>query len=187
MYPLLLCSVLIWAVVLEKGWFLFQMRRQFSNLHLKATDLIQEQKIMEAKGLGYNSHPLIASSYLSIFERNEGESRGLWEERVSRRFSETHMGLKRFLWILATIGSLAPFIGLFGTVIGIIKSFDSIAITGKSGFGVVAQGLSEALIATAAGIIVAVVALIFYNYFQTRLNRVSLEMKNKLEDLMDLV
>ena len=60
-------------------------------------------------------------------------------------------------------------------------------MTGKSGFTVVASGISEALVATAAGIIVAVIAVIFYNYFQVRISRINLEFKNKLADLSDLV
>ena len=70
---------------------------------------------------------------------------------------------------------------------GIIKSFQSIASSGKSGFAVVAAGLSEALIATAAGIIVAVMAVILYNFFQNKLTKVNTEIKNRMQDLMDLM
>jgi biopolymer transport protein ExbB len=76
--------------------------------------------------------------------------------------------LKRGLWVIGTIGSLAPFIGLFGTVVGIIKAFHEMAVQGSGGFTVVAAGISEALVATAAGLAVAILALGAYNYLQVR-------------------
>jgi biopolymer transport protein ExbB len=87
-----------------------------------------------------------------------------------RRFEEMER-LKGSLWILGTVAASAPFIGLFGTVVGIVKAFHSMATLGSGGFAVVAGGISEALIATALGLVVAIVALIFYNYFQVRLDR----------------
>ena len=73
--------------------------------------------------------------------------------------------LRRGLWVLGTIGSLAPFIGLFGTVIGIINSFQKIGEAGSASLAVVAPGIAEALIATAIGLVAAIPATIFYNYF----------------------
>jgi len=90
---------------------------------------------------------------------------------AERRFEEMEQ-LKRPLWILGTVASSAPFVGLFGTVIGIIKAFHHMASMGSGGFAVVASGISEALVATALGLGVAIVALIFYNYFQVRLDRI---------------
>lgn len=183
MYPLILCSLAIWTVAIQKFWFYSQFDRQFRILSEKATKLVEEKKYNEAKGLCHSVHPLIGIPYLALLDKREDKE--AWEGRVARRLSETREGLKNYLWILGTIGSSAPFIGLFGTVVGIIKSFDSIAKAGKSGFAVVAAGLSEALIATAAGILVAVLAVIFYNYFQTRIASLLLDFKNRLEDLGD--
>jgi biopolymer transport protein ExbB/TolQ len=87
-------------------------------------------------------------------------------------FEETQM-LKKHLWILGTVAASAPFIGLLGTVVGIIKSFESMAIEGTGGFAVVAAGISEALVATALGLAVAIIAVIFYNYFQTRISSIN--------------
>jgi biopolymer transport protein ExbB len=81
--------------------------------------------------------------------------------------------LRRGLWILGTIGSLAPFIGLFGTVVGIIRAFHEMAVQGSGGFAVVAAGISEALVATGTGLAVAIVALGFYNYLQVRVNGIA--------------
>jgi len=186
MAPLLICSFIAWAVFFERLWFIRQFRREFGHIVEKAEGLIKSKKFEEAKGLAHGVSPLIGNSYLVIFEDREMNLEN-WQFKMSRRLKETHMGMKRYLWILGTIGSSAPFIGLFGTVIGIIKSFGSIATSGKSGFAVVAGGLGEALVATASGIIVAVVAVVFYNYFQSRLSELSLEVKNGLEDLRELI
>ncbi len=185
MYPLLLLSILAWAVALEKIWFLRQFSMESKRLVEKATNLIRERKIHEAKGLCHNVHPLVSRPFLVILESSE--SKEIVQGRMERRLKETQQGLKRYLWVLGTIGSSAPFIGLFGTVVGIIKSFESISSAGKAGFAVVAGGLGEALVATAAGILVAVMALIFYNYFQNRLSQVAVEFKHQMEDLKDLV
>lgn len=186
MVPLILCSLAVWAVAFEKFWAINQFRKQFRELHNKAYELLRNGKKEEAKGLYASANPLIAQPHLVLLS-DEDLDRDTRNEKILRRLLETQLGLKRFMWVLGTVGSSAPFIGLFGTVVGIIKSFDSIAQTGKSGFSVVAAGLSEALIATAAGIVVAVIAVIFYNYFQTRLNTLNVEFKNQLEDLSDLV
>ncbi len=183
MYPLLICSLVIWAVIFERFWGIFQFTKEYRKISGEALKLVEEKKVDEAKGVFKTTTPLISAPYLVLFEDHADEDKK--SDKVARRLSETQLGLKRFLWILGTIGASAPFIGLFGTVVGIIKSFDSMAQTGKSGFSVVAAGLSEALIATAAGILVAVVAVMFYNYFLNKISRLNLEFKNRIEDFAD--
>lgn len=186
MYPLFICSILIWAVAFEKFWFFSQITKQFDQVFTKSCDLLEQNKFNEAKGLCHNVHPLIQAPYEIVFEK-QNYKKDLWEQAIARRLSETQMGMKRFLWILATIATIAPFLGLFGTVVGIMRSFHSMALSGKSGFAVIAGGLSESLVATAAGILVAIVAVCFYNYFLVRLNHINLEFKNRIEDLLDLM
>ncbi|MBF0314528.1 MAG: MotA/TolQ/ExbB proton channel family protein [Oligoflexia bacterium] len=185
MYPLLFCSLIVWAVIFEKVWSLSKFRKEVNRLYAKALEFLKNGKKEEVKFIYANSDELISAPHLALFE-NAHLAREVRMSKVARRLQETQIGLKRFLWILGTVGSMAPFIGLFGTVSGIIRSFESIAVTGKSGFSVVASGLAEALIATAAGIFVAVVAIIFYNYFQVKVSNLGVELKNKLEDLADL-
>lgn len=186
MYPLLICSLLVWFVTFEKIWFLNQLNKELCILFDKGQKLLSENKINEAKGLSHSVHPLIATPFLTLFE-GENLDREQWYSRMGRRLVDTQQGLKKSIWIIGTIGASAPFIGLFGTVVGIIKSFQSIASSGKSGFAVVAGGLSEALVATAAGIVVAVMAVILFNYFQNRLAKVNTDIKNRMQDLMDLL
>jgi biopolymer transport protein ExbB len=95
--------------------------------------------------------------------------------------------LKKGVWIIGTVGSLAPFIGLFGTVVGIIKAFGQMAIHGSGGFSVVAAGISEALVATAAGLGVAILALMAYNYLQVRIGSISSSYARSCERLVQVV
>ena len=91
------------------------------------------------------------------------------------------------LSFLATTGSAAPFIGLFGTVWGIMSSFHDIGLRGSASLAVVAPGISEALVATAAGLAVAIPAVIAYNYFANRLTEIEIEMQNFSTDFLNLV
>jgi biopolymer transport protein ExbB len=90
---------------------------------------------------------------------------------------EEKMKMERFLSILGTMGNIAPFIGLFGTVVGIIRAFGDLAVSGSGGPSVVAAGIAEALITTAAGLVVAIPAVIFYNYFLRRVGNIMVEVE----------
>lgn len=108
-------------------------------------------------------------------------------EAVERERLQLNQWLRGRLWVLGTIAAAAPFIGLFGTVVGIMQSFSDIAATGGGGFAVVSQGLSEALITTAAGIIVAVEAVVFYNFLQARLSTIAFSVRLVCEELCEVL
>jgi biopolymer transport protein ExbB len=95
--------------------------------------------------------------------------------------------LRSYLWVLGTVASSSPFIGLFGTVVGILRSFQEMAKQGTGGFAVVAAGISEALVATAAGILIAVIALIAYNAFQMQWSKWILQIKNHTAEWIELL
>jgi biopolymer transport protein ExbB/TolQ len=95
--------------------------------------------------------------------------------------SRTHQKLKQRLNALATIGSTAPFVGLFGTVIGIMNGFRGIDMERSAAMGVMAGGISEALVTTSLGLLVAVPAVWAFNYFTSRLEAIDLEMNNSLD------
>jgi len=125
--------------------------------------------------------------FRDVITQQEGESLDyLAEVAEDRRFEEVE-ALKGGIWILGTVGVSAPFIGLLGTVIGIIKSFHSMAVAGSGGFAVVAGGISEALVATALGLAVAIVAVIFYNYFHTKLERIEAVMTIGSDRLLEAI
>jgi len=95
--------------------------------------------------------------------------------------------LERGVHFLATTGSSAPFIGLFGTVWGIMESFRQIGVMKSASLAVVAPGIAEALIATAAGLAAAIPAVIFYNYFLGRINTIAAEMDNFASELINII
>jgi biopolymer transport protein ExbB/biopolymer transport protein TolQ len=93
--------------------------------------------------------------------------------------------MKKGLGNLATISTTAPFVGLFGTVIGIINAFRGMATTGSGGIGAVSAGIAEALVATALGLGVAIPAAWMFNYFTGRIERLQVEMSNSASELID--
>ncbi|MFH2202873.1 MAG: MotA/TolQ/ExbB proton channel family protein [Elusimicrobiota bacterium] len=109
------------------------------------------------------------------------ERHGATDRALERQTAE----LERRLPALGTIGSTAPFIGLFGTVLGVMRAFRDLATAASAGPGVVAIGISEALVATAAGLFVAVPAIIAYNYFTTRANHFADELRWITDELLD--
>jgi len=104
---------------------------------------------------------------------------------VERAAALTAAEMKRGIGGLATIGATAPFVGLFGTVIGIINAFTAMASSGSGGIGSVSAGIAEALITTAIGLAVAIVAVWMFNYFQGQLEFFGIEMANSSSELID--
>jgi biopolymer transport protein ExbB/TolQ len=117
---------------------------------------------------------------------NPAKDRHFFEERLARTGGEMLEGLETRLPLLATIGAIAPFVGLFGTVLGIIRAFRNLgAQTEAAGAAAVSAGIAEALLATAAGLGVAIVAVLFYNYFQNRLQRMESLLERTASELCE--
>jgi biopolymer transport protein ExbB len=114
-----------------------------------------------------------------------GEEVEASKRALDRSEAIVHAELKRGISSLATIGSTAPFVGLFGTVVGIINAFKGIATEKSAGLGAVSAGISEALVTTAVGLFVAVPAVWMYNYFSSRLEAFDVEMGNSSSELID--
>lgn len=114
-----------------------------------------------------------------------GEDVEASQRALERAYAIVNAELKRGISTLATIGSSAPFVGLFGTVVGIINAFKGISSEKSTGLGAVAGGISEALVTTALGLFVAIPAVWAYNYFTTRLEAFGIEMDNSSSELVD--
>jgi biopolymer transport protein ExbB len=106
---------------------------------------------------------------------------------VERERQQANLKLRRNLWILGTVGATAPFIGLFGTVVGIMQAFRHMAVTGQGGFAVVAAGISEALIATAGGLAVALEAVVIYNFLNVHVQKLALQLRLLTEEYLELL
>lgn len=183
MYPMLLCSIAIWIVTIQKALYLIKFQKDSRKYLTEAIKIIESKKLDQMESLYKDCPEVIAKSHYAVF--NETEDHDEYEGRLQRRIGETTADVKKYMWILGTIGSASPFVGLFGTVIGIMDSFKKIGSSGKAGFSVVAESISEALIATATGIIVAVFAVVIYNYFNIKIGALMSEFKNGLGDLSD--
>jgi len=173
-YPLIVMSVISVAVVFERFWSL----KNIGSVTLRLTEAITEplskgQKELALAMCKQNSQCPAARIFMNVIPRCGGASFETVSAFAAEAMFEETQKLRKHLWILGTVASSAPFIGLLGTVIGIIKSFENMAIVGTGGFTVVAAGISEALVATALGLGVAIIALIFYNYFQTRIGNLN--------------
>lgn len=167
MIALLACSVLVVAIVLERAVFLLQQRSNAEDLVREIGRRIAVNDIAGAIGLcdGKNGVlPRVLKAGLVRAAKSKTDivdALGTTARRQLRRYEDN-------LSVLGTIAVIAPFVGLFGTVLGIIHAFDDIALKGNSTPAVVSAGVSEALITTAAGLFVAVTAVIFFNYFRNR-------------------
>ncbi len=106
---------------------------------------------------------------------------------VERERQQVNLRLRRNLWILGTVGATAPFIGLFGTVVGIMRAFRHMALAGQGGFAVVAAGISEALVTTAGGIAVAIEAVVVYNFLNVHVSKLALQLKLLTEEYLEIV
>jgi len=150
------------------------------------------QELIDAARLHQTSHVAqVVSAGLLEYEgvrRTGGDpvaSLELVTSALRDSMSETLIQLKRGLGFLATIGSTAPFIGLFGTVIGIINAFRGIAATGSGGMAAVSGGIAEALVATALGIFVAIPAVVAFNHFTGQLENFHVEMNRASSQLVN--
>src|SRR5581483_303544 len=169
-YPLILLSIISLAVVFERLWSL----RNIGAMTLRVTESLLDpikkgQRDLAIAICKQNSQSPAGRIFLNVLEHDAAGRLEVANNIATEAMFEESQKLKKHLSILGTVASSAPFIGLLGTVVGIIKSFESMAIAGTGGFAVVAAGISEALVATALGLGVAIIAVIFYNYFQTRI------------------
>src|SRR3954468_23799142 len=188
---ILLASVLALGVAIERLLVLWGVRSQTRTLGETIARHLLRGDVTSARVAAERSQALAADIFLAGFERAAKSTGPGLDAAVDRERMQAMLKLRSKLWILGTIGASTPFVGLFGTVVGILKSFRDLGLDvqggGVGGPGAVMTGISEALVATAAGIIVAVEAVIFYNYFQSRMARLSVELKRIADEFVELL
>jgi biopolymer transport protein ExbB/TolQ len=177
MYFLVLCSILSVAVILERLYYYYQRSRISREAFMK---LIREElangNIEKALAIARDSQTPFASVVgegINTFSSDEKELSQALERRILIEANE----LERRTAIVGTIGSTAVYIGLLGTVGGIIKTFQDLAQAGSGGIDIVIGGVAEALVCTAAGLFVAIPAVMAFNYFMKRVQRFVLDME----------
>jgi biopolymer transport protein TolQ len=179
MIGLLVCSVWVWAIAIEKTLLHMRMRKEmdrFEQTFWSGQSL--EELYRSLSGRPVHSMAALFVAAMREWKRSlEGESRSFagLQMRIEKVMNVTIAReielLERRLLVLATVGSAGPFVGLFGTVWGIMISFQSIAASKNTSLAVVAPGIAEALFATAIGLVAAIPATIFYNKFASEVNK----------------
>jgi biopolymer transport protein TolQ len=196
-------SVVSWAIIFLK----FRVIHRATRDSEKFLDFFWAKKRFDLIGQGLKDYPysplvvLFREGYKELIKvqgrrSGEQEHQGVSADlggaenvgRALRRATtlEIHR-LEKFLTFLATTGSTAPFIGLFGTVWGIMDAFHGIGKTGSASLAVVAPGISEALVATAIGLVAAIPAVVAYNHFVNKVNVLSGEMDNFSQEFLNIV
>ncbi|MGA3140020.1 MAG: protein TolQ [Xanthobacteraceae bacterium] len=179
MTGLLVCSVWVWAIAIDKTMLFARFRRaadSFEQAFWSGQSLEELYNSLSTKP-GHSTGALFVAAMREWKRSFEGHARSIagLQMRIEKVMDvaiarEVEM-MERWLLVLATVGSAGPFIGLFGTIWGIMTSFQSIAASKNTSLAVVAPGIAEALFATAIGLIAAIPATIFYNKFTTDVNR----------------
>jgi len=179
------------AVSFERFFILTRIARESLQFARGSRSLMVAGEIGEVKNLarGYAKNPLARLTLrgLETYESQVNSPLAVEFTRrdVGRQLEELATEARRGMGLLASVGSTSPFIGLFGTVIGIITAFQGIAAAGGGGIGAVSAGIAEALIVTAAGLFVAITAVLFFNYLSSRFDRLDTRLQHAAGELID--
>ena len=198
-FILVIMSMISFGVAIERIYTFTQARKQ-SKLyapqvakHLKDGRLKDAIAISSSKTYRYSHLAKVVLAGLQEYQFQQESGANLSREdlvdtvrrAIQRASALTANDLKKGVSALATIGATAPFVGLLGTVVGIITAFQGIAATGSGGLAAVSGGISEALVETALGLVVAIPAVWFYNYLTGRIEYFNVEMDNSSSELLD--
>jgi biopolymer transport protein ExbB len=191
---LLLMMIASIGVVVERTMVFAKGHRENRAFVQKAGKIIADWRLGELSKIA-EKHPTsplaqlfksMSSKYLDGLDRKGGLSPvELARGEGERRMEQTGADLRRGMSVLASVGSVAPFVGLLGTVVGIIGAFEGIGASGSAGLGSVMTGISEALIETAFGLLVAIPAVLFYNYLTAKVTSSELALTLSMGELLD--
>ena len=195
MWLIVVCSVAALAVAAERALALWRFGDRARALADAVTRALFRGDVEDARAQCERSHSLAGDVFLAgIVSRGAVPARtgalpspDKVAAAIERQRQQLNLQLRAHLWMLGTIGATAPFVGLFGTVVGIMQAFHQMAATGQGGFSVVAAGISEALVTTAGGIAVAIEAVVLYNFLNTHVQRLALEFKLLAEEYLEIV
>ncbi|MBI5375289.1 MAG: MotA/TolQ/ExbB proton channel family protein [Candidatus Schekmanbacteria bacterium] len=194
-------SIYAFTIIAERWWTFYQAKKQTKTFIAQSASSFKSGKLKEVLPMAEEaskSHVArVVAAGLKELKLNEGGSSNLQQiltsedkiEAASRAIQrETAVEvarLKKGTGGLATVGSISPFVGLFGTIFGIINSFQAMATSGSGGLATVSAGIAEALVTTALGIGVAIPAVVFFNFFITKTENYVVEIDNSSSELVD--
>jgi len=193
---LLVCSVISVAVIIERLKVFYGIRpKVMEQVKARVRSLIMAGKIsdavaycdtFEAKWFFFRTLCPLTTVLKTIIFSHKMDKESL-SELANRTVDKELVSLEKNLGIVGTIGNTSLYIGLFGTVLGIINAFGAISQQSAMGASVVSKGISEALVNTAAGLFVAVISVVFYNYFMRSVREVTVYLDDTAAEFIDLI
>jgi biopolymer transport protein ExbB len=193
MWIIVACSVVALAVAVERAIALWGFSAGARRLADAATRALYRGDLDDARTQCERSGSPAADMFLAALVAAPARpgARAATPEKIAaaveRERQQVNLRLRRNLWILGTVGATAPFVGLFGTVVGIMHAFRQMAHTGQGGFTVVAAGISEALITTAGGIAVAIEAVVIFNFLNVHVQKLALQLRLLAEEYVEIL
>ena len=198
-YVLFAMSMLSFGVAIERIYTYVQARKQSKLFAPQVAKALKEGRLKDAIALAgkkeyrYSHLAKVVLAALQEYQYSQEGGEKMSKEdtvdtvrrAIQRASALTGSDLKKMVSALATIGATAPFVGLLGTVVGVINAFQGIAATGSGGIGAVSAGIAEALVETALGLLVAIPAVWFYNYLTSRIEYFNVEMDNSSSEMVD--
>ena len=186
MGPIILCSVIAMAIIIERLWAYRQRKVLPTNLVAQIWKLHQDKQLTAAHiATVRKSSPL--GRMLAAGLVNRSHTREVMKEAIEEEGRQVVHQLERYLNTLGTIATISPLLGLLGTVIGMIKVFAAITSSGVGNPSVLAGGISEALITTAAGLSVAIPAVIFHRYLSGRVDKIVVSMEEQALKMVEVM
>jgi biopolymer transport protein ExbB len=186
MVPIILCSIVAMAIIIERLWVLRKRRVLPENLVAQVWQMHRSSQLTTShiNNLRKGS-PLGRILVAGLINRSH--SREVMKEAIEEVGRQVVHELERYLNTLGTIASITPLLGLLGTVIGMIKVFSAIVTAGVGNPGVLASGISEALLTTAAGLFVAIITLSFYRYFSGKVEKLVIAMEEQALKMVEVM
>jgi len=186
MIPIALCSIIALAIFLERLWSLRRSRVIPRDFLIEIEDLIRREKIPEAVTRCRKDNSSMANIIVAGI-RNFGKRREIVKESIEEIGRREAATLERYINVVGTIAAISPLLGLLGTVFGMIKAFNVISIQGVGNPSSLAGGISEALITTAAGLVVAIPTFVLYRYLANKADALIVEMEEHSIRMVDLL
>ena len=183
---LVLASIYSLATIVERLIAFIKINKHLQEFNLAIMEKLKNNQFDEAMELCKNDNTPVSDIFLAALEK-KGKSKEVIEEVMQRQGTKLSLFLEKKLIILASAGSVTPFIGLFGTVLGIINAFKSISMAESFTPSLVTNGIAEALINTAAGLFVAIPAVIAYNFFHNRIKLMLEEIEYLSYEIVELL
>ncbi|VAW62236.1 MotA/TolQ/ExbB proton channel family protein [hydrothermal vent metagenome] len=186
MFPIIACSIIAFAIILERFWALQSSRVIPKHLVATIWHWVKEGQLERSK-IEEISKKSSLGKVLAAGLNNRHMDRERIKESIEEAGRKVVHEMERFLNTLGTIASISPLLGLLGTVIGMIKVFNAITSAGVGNAAPLAGGISQALITTAAGLSVAIIALIFHRYFRGRVDELVVKMEEEAIKMVDVL